>query len=240
VIPNVHLQNLAAKMDHGLDLEITVGEPNRPNVMQATTSGCMSFDGTPDFRFHILDYWHMQVTPFHARYAALKKLYPDQIVRQMVVGNQQGLANLLEDYIAQGYEGAMIRDTAAFYKYGRSTMKEMALVKYKTFEDDEATVVDFEELMSNQNTLEVGNVGEAKRSSHKAGMVPMNTLGALVVTSYKYKKNFSIGSGFSAEQRKEIWLNQTKYWHTKVKFKYFKTGVVEVPRFPIFLGWRLD
>ena len=49
---------------------------------------------------------------------------------------------------------------------------------------------------------------------------------------------FSIGSGFTEEQRREIWNKQVELIGSIVKYKYFEVGVKDKPRFPIFLGFR--
>ena len=38
--------------------------------------------------------------------------------------------------------------------------------------------------------------------------------------------------------RKEIWDNRSEWVGKLVKFKYFEVGVMEKPRFPVYLGIR--
>ena len=49
---------------------------------------------------------------------------------------------------------------------------------------------------------------------------------------------FSIGSGFTEEQRREIWNKKVELIGSIVKYKYFEVGVKDKPRFPIFLAFR--
>ena len=50
-----------------------------------------------------------------------------------------------------GYEGLIIRDPFAPYKFGRSTVREGFLLKVKRFVDSEAVVIGIEEEMYNGN-----------------------------------------------------------------------------------------
>ena len=138
--------------------------------------------------------------------------------------------------LKQGFEGVMLRSAHGPYKFGRSTLKEGSLVKMKKFDDGEATIVGFNELQKNTNDKKKDEFGYAKRSSHKDGKIDQNTLGSLNMNWNGIL--FSIGSGFTAEQRKEFWNSRDTLVGKIVKFKYFATGMKEAPRFPIFLGFR--
>jgi DNA ligase-1 len=140
------------------------------------------------------------------------------------------------EVLEQGFEGVMLRTAHGPYKFGRSTLKEGSLVKMKKFDDDEAIVIGFNELMKNTNEKTKDEFGYAKRSSHKSGKVDQDTLGSLDVNWNGI--HFSIGSGFTADQRKEFWNDRDNLMRKIVKFKYFATGMKEAPRFPIFLGFR--
>lgn len=139
-------------------------------------------------------------------------------------------------YLDCGYEGAMIKPADAPYKFGRATPKSMELMKYKAWEDDEATVIGYVQKEKNTNEAKANELGNTARSSHKSGMVAVNELGALVV-DYK-GKHFNIGSGFTEEERIAFWLIRDKLIGEMVKFKYMPYGEYEVPRLPIYLGFR--
>lgn len=142
------------------------------------------------------------------------------------------------EVIEQGFEGVMLRTAHGPYKFGRSTLKEGSLVKMKKFEDDEAIITGFNELQKNTNEKTKDEFGYAKRSSHKDGKIDQDTLGSLNVNWNNI--HFSIGSGFTMEQRKEFWDQRNNLIGKLVKFKYFATGMKDAPRFPIFLGFRSE
>jgi DNA ligase-1 len=124
------------------------------------------------------------------------------------------------------------------YKFGRSSTNEGTLLKLKRFEDSEAEIIGVEELLSNQNDANKNALGHTERSSHKANMVPMGTMGCLNVRDLKSKVEFSIGTGFDADTRAEFWKTRKTVIGKIVKYKYFASGSKDKPRFPVFLGFR--
>ena len=76
-----------------------------------------------------------------------------------------------------------------------------------------------------------------ERKGGAAGHVLMDTLGSFILEN-KNGETFKCGSGLNDELRKEIWDNQDQYLGQLVKFKYMAHGVKDLPRHPIFLGFR--
>jgi DNA ligase-1 len=139
-----------------------------------------------------------------------------------------------------GYEGIMLRKGDGVYKCGRSTIKECILVKVKRFTDMEAKIINCEPLYHNDNGVQINELGENFRSSHKENKIKSNTLGAFIVESLFDQKHvqFKIGSGFTNEQRVYYWNTRDTLINKTVKFKYFQVGSKYVPRHPIFLSLR--
>jgi len=149
----------------------------------------------------------------------------------------------LEAYEAKqlglGYEGVMLRSPTGPYKYGRSTVRQFYLAKLKRFQDSEAKIVDFVEQESNLNEATIGELGQTKRSAHKANKVGKNTLGVLIAEHPTFGQiRVGTGQGLTAHLRKEIWDNQPKYEGQIIKFKYQAIGTQDKPRLPIFVGFR--
>jgi len=236
-IPNHHIRSLLQL--HKDQLEGFDGELKAGSTFQDVSSSVMSHDGVPSFIYCIFD--HISSGSFASRYLA--KPFPDLTftsrVPQILIETTTHLEELESEYILQGYEGVMLRRADGYdqYKYGRSTFNEGYLLKLKRFEDDEATVVAFTEQFHNSNKLEQDERGYAKRSSQQEGMVPVDTLGALIVESPTFGL-FHIGTGFTASDRATIWNNRSKYKGRLVKFKYQKCGTKDKPRIPVFLGFR--
>ncbi len=241
-IPNVFIQSLL-KSYHGLDGELIVGHPTHPNVFQLTTSGVMSIEGTPNVRLYVFDCWYAE-GGIDARYDEVLKITRSssiadiEVVPQIIINSLEELYEFEEDCLAKGYEGVMLRYPNAPYKNGRSTVKEGALLKLKRFSDSEAYILDMEPLLRNHNEPTKNALGHTERSSHIHNKVADDLLGALNVKDIHTGVEFSIGSGFTEEQRREIWNKQVELIGSIVKYKYFEVGVKDKPRFPIFLGFR--
>lgn len=243
-IPNIFIQEWAARnvgLLHGLDGELVVGRVTAPDVFNRTQSGVMSVEGEPDFTYVAFDIWNAGETPYDKRkQILLKRLWvePVDALLSDTVYNEAELLEYEKWAVSAGFEGIMLRRPDAPYKYGRSTVKEGYLLKLKPTQDSEAEIIGLEELMHNGNTLEQDNLGHAKRSSHKAGLHRGGTLGALRVRDIHTNVEFAIGTGFTADQRKDYWDQGDKLLGKIVRYKYLSVGVKKAPRHPVFLGFR--
>jgi DNA ligase-1 len=241
-IPNRYIFNeLSYSGLEGLDGELIVGAASGPGVFNRTTSAVMSRDGEPEFRYFVFDSSLNPVAGWERRMAGhLWNDMPPQVILlpQQVVANAEQVEHWERRYLGEGYEGVMLRDPHAPYKYGRSTLTEQKLMKLKRFEDSEAQITGVEELRSNQNEATINELGYTERTSHKANMVMMGTLGALVVRDDKLGMSFKIGTGFTAAQRAALWESRERLTGLIVKYKYQPVGVKDAPRFPVFLGFR--
>lgn len=235
-IPNQRVQRIFKQYEN-YDGELIVGAATAKDCYRRTVSGVMSYEGDPDVFFWVFDHVRNRDDPYYpARHRALKSGGNVRVLGQEVCHT---LAEVLEfeyDALTAGYEGIMLRDPTAPYKCGRSTLNEGILMKLKRFVDDEAVVVGFEEKMHNANEATTNELGKTHRSSHKANQVPMNTLGALVVKWHTV--TFGIGTGFSDQQRLNIWQNRKLFLGRLAKFKYLPVGVKAAPRHPVWLGFR--
>jgi len=240
-VPNNYVRSLIERssLPSGIDGELIVDGA----AFNDTSSGIMSIDGEPDFRYLIFDYVERGnlSEPYSDRMRRLSKLDVPKWGAKLLPTKVVDYGALLEyesRALADGFEGIMIRSPDGPYKCGRSTTKEGFLMKLKRFEDSEAKVVGFEEKMHNANDATKDAFGRTERSSHKANMIPTGVLGALVVAWGSDEVMFRVGSGFDDAQRKDIWLHQRKYIGRLVKFRFQPSGLKELPRFPTFIGWR--
>lgn len=243
-IPNAHIQALVSAIDaENLDGELMVGDK-----FQETTSGVMSEDGTPKFEYWVFDYVKDSLTrPYMKRMEDLASLKLPKFCKKVIpwiANDEEELLKFAKQFLDQGFEGIMLRTLNSPYKCGRSSVKEGFLLKLKPMEDSEAKIIAFEELMHNSNEAEKDELGHTKRSTAKDGMVPMDSLGKFVVvevgdTPWKGQEfRIGTGKGLTAELRKEIWDNQKKYMGKIVKYTYQKIGTLDLPRIPIWIGFR--
>lgn len=270
---------------HGLDGEIVVGDIVHPQVFNHTQSTVMTHSpvGTvTPFTFVVFDVFTLFEDPFPVR-----QIWADKAVRQWCLnknGHQfsndhPGMKILTVPFIIattpdevlayedrcieEGYEGIMLRSNSdkapgsRGYKFNRSTAKQALLMKVKRMEDAEGEIVGAEELVSNQNEALKDAFGLTERSSHKANMIPQNTLGVMKVkvTTGKFKDAIvGLGTGFDQATRKKLWedykLDLAWLWHSgspvgkflgkTVSFKYQPHGSKDAPRIPVFKGFRND
>ena len=242
-IRNKHVQKLFGKPEYnGLDGELIVGDIWAEDVFQKTTSGVMSADGEPDVKLYVFDNY-LYEGDYIDRYLKLVVIEATEwygkgleVLSQQQVDSVEQVHEIMSFVESKHGEGLILRSLYGKYKHGRSTVKEGYLLKVKFFHDDEFEVVGFEERFTNTNELELDELGYAKRSSAKDGLVPMDMLGSLVL---KYgDTTFKCGTGFTEAQRKEIWQNKVDFLGKLAKIRYMSVGMKDLPRVPSFQGWR--
>lgn len=252
-IPNEFVQQELAGLPDGLDGELMV-----PGGFNACQSAFMSRSGNPDFTFYVFDQFIPErESGFEERYMQLAAELPAMmatvakaggvprvsLVQHWLAHSPSDIERMNADWLEQGYEGSMVRALHGPYKCGRSTTKQGWLVKVKQFEDEEAVVIGFEERMHNTNTKERDELGHAKRSHRKEGLVPAGDLGVLLCRTPDGAE-FGIGSGFQQHEREDYWAAREDLLGMTVTYKHQpdpggrQPG--QAPRFPVFLGFRHD
>jgi DNA ligase-1 len=238
-IRNRHIQEmLQTYLPDGIDGEITSGE-----TFQSSTSAVMTIEGEPEFKIWVFDYVNPddeEILPFYLRILNFPT-FPNNgqyiLLSGTTIKTQEELDSFEKICLEEGYEGVMLRDPMGTYKFGRSTARDNILLKVKRFVDDEGVLIDIEEKMHNENEAQLDAFGRTKRSSSMVGLVGADTAGTLIVEN-KDGQILGIGSGLNDAMRDEIWQNKEKYLGRLVKYKYFPQGVKELPRHPVFLGFR--
>lgn len=226
------------------DGELAVG-----TNFQDCTSGIMSYEGKPDFRYYVFDY----ITPdpltqykdrIKSRDGALEVLTPKQrkrvvLLKVKVCRNAKELRRYRKWCLKQGYEGVVFRTPDGPYKWGRSTFKEQFALKLKPFKDAEGVIVGFVEEYENTNKKEVNEHGLTERSSKQDGFRPKGTLGAFVIRTEKWGEfKVGTGQGITKALRKHIWTHKAEFLGKLLKFKYQSMGTKDKPRIPIAIGIR--
>lgn len=238
-IPNLHVRKAAEGWADGLDGELIVGDPTDKDVYRNTVSGVMAAAGVPNFT-----YWIFDIHERDGRYAdILHELQLHSTAHASIAVLPQKLLSSVDDVLQyedervnEGYEGVILRDPSAPYKFGRSTAREGYLLKLKRFEDSEAEILDVIEEMHNGNEATTNELGRTKRSSHQENKTGKSRMGALLVRDTKTGVEFQIGTGFTDADKQWFWLNDVR--GRLVKYKFFAVGVKDKPRHPVYLGLR--
>lgn len=233
---------------------IVVNGEGKAGKFQESQSAVASHDGQPDFRMIAFDSFYFPQEGFWRRWMALRKWFEKvssgnphlELAPAKIISNAEQVMEYYDQCLTDGHEGAMIRSLDGPYKYGRSTLNEGYLIKLKPFEDDEAVIIGFEEMLSNQNEDKRNALGRAKRGHSKAGMVPAGTLGKFLVrgvsTGNFPNVEFAIGGGKGLTRllRDTIWANREAYLGRTITYEYQVVGVKDKPRCPVFKGFRKD
>lgn len=135
-----------------------------------------------------------------------------KLVKCELVDNREAVDEKLQQYLAEGMEGLMLRNLKGGYKLnGRSK----DLQKYKKFQDAEFKIVDIVE------------------NSKQPGM-------GVVVCSDKENNTFKATPKMSEPEKRDLLRNKDSYIGRMAIVKFFEltTSVPPLPRFPIYIGIR--
>jgi DNA ligase-1 len=241
-VVNEYIQTILGKKKlHGLDGEITVGPPNDGNVIGRTASGLKRVNGFPDFIFWVFDDFTAHGHDFNYRTGRAEDRVDDaknpriRYLSHDLIHSAAGLRDYEAQALANGYEGVMLRCPNGPYKFGRSTEREGFLLKVKRFIDGEARVTGIEQGNVNNNPLEKDALGHAKRSTHKANMVPSGMLGTILGTDIHTGQPLRIAPGrMSHDDRAHYLAHPEELVGQAVKYKAFDYGTKDVDRFMTF------
>lgn len=226
-IPNKWIRLLLSELPPGIEGEIVCFDINGDECdLEDTERGVMSREGQPDFKFFIFDWWRgTKFMSYRKRVEGLKEIVENYepvdciLLEQHPCDSIHDIKGWYNYYVCKcGAEGAMLRDPVGFYKFGRSTLNEQLLIKYKPWNDGEAEVVRVEEEMENTNVQLKNNLGLSKRSKHIANLQGKGRMGSLICKNLRFGE-FRLGSGFNNDDKYYFWGDR----HTleeKVHFRY--------------------
>jgi DNA ligase-1 len=267
-IPNLALREYFNRsVLAGLDGELIVGDPTQHKVRQKTQGQWSRIKGEGvtggehgDVTFFVFDDFFRPEDGKFDRYSnAAKRLLElndphIKLIEQKLVWNPEQLLECFRDAEARGFEGIMVADMMGRYKFGRESVRydrakkklgvmeipELLLGKVKSFADEEAEIVGFEEELENLNEKTRDALGHAKRSTHKENKVGKGRLGAFILSNSKYPKTFKCGTGLTHAQRQDFWDRREELLGQQLTFSYQPSGMDQVPQFTSFVDLRLD
>ena len=137
---------------------------------------------------------------------------PLKYVPYQIAKDFEDVMNIYNDFLSDGYEGMIVRNILGNYVRKRTTN----MMKFKPKKDDFYKIVGFNE--------EINKDG-----------VPKGTLGSFICVGDDGTE-FSVGSGFTREQRIEYWEVRSRLLNQLCHVQYQNiTSGKKVPRFPIFI-----
>lgn len=259
MLPNKYLQNwnqCYREIVHGLDAEVVSGHMMSAEVFRESMSGIRSVEGSQKFTIYAFDLWNATGT-YEQRLEALEKeiietLGPQQVWHgdfdaRLVLCPTFRVHSLDEidvkeaEFLAQGWEGAILRRPYSYYKFNRATARGGELTKLKRFEDEEAVIIAVEPWYTNQNEATASELGFTVRSSHQGNLQPTERLGSIRVQLLRDRAiEFNIGvfRGVDHSERDRLWTERESLIGRIVSFKHQGyAGGYDVPRTPVLLSF---
>jgi len=237
----------------GFDGELYVGDATAESVCRKTTSVVNTVNKVADVRWSLFDLVRRDTffLPYEDRLRKLEEyvshLYDTdyqlwqriEVIPYKIVNDLDELLALEHKYIAEGYEGIILRDPAGAWRSGRCTPESNALLRIKRFEDREGEVLDVKEGFVNNNMQTYGADGMTKRSTHAENMIPSGTVGSLVVRDSETGKIVTVSKGkLSAVECQKYFAHPALIIGKIITYRVFPRGSVRAPRFPTFQNFR--
>ena len=167
-------------------------------------------------QFHIYDV--VNAWAYDRRYAMLQHIFQEHHFKYLVLvktdecASEEKMKEMHANYVAEGYEGIMLRNKKGVYKNARS----VDLLKYKEFFDGEYKIVGF----TQGQGLEEGCV--------------------IWTCVTETGKTFSCRPRGTREERQELFLNGDSHVAKMLTVRYqeLTSSEEKVPRFPVGVGLR--
>lgn len=216
-VENRFLQSRFASLPHGFEGELIAGSTF------AETSGMIrSVENVPN-KYTLVLFDNLSVEGCYSdRMADVKEYvysfydaYNVEYVNSTECFRSSQVSGLYLDVLKQPYpsgEGLILRDPHAFYRPGRSTLQQQALLKMKRSSTGFAEVV--------------GKTPIVRGSKERP------ELGSMTCMSKEFARPFNIGTGFSHEQRVHLWKHCGI--GDRVEFEYFEMSDTGAPLHPRF------
>lgn len=255
-LANIYTTNLySIHALHGFDGELAAESETHPDLCRITTSATSTVEGEPFTILWAFDLLNESTIGmgYAERHAQLERVVarlqtdPMQlsgvrhvrVVPLTVVYNLEQLEAADAKYLAEGYEGSILRDLHGKHKNGRCTVREGAFLRIKRFVEEEAYVLGIIEGEENQNEEQTNELGNTFRSSHKENKVPNGMVGSMLCRDLKTGQEIVVGAGnMKHHEREHFFNNQNQLLGRIIKYKFFPKGVKDKPRFPTYKCFR--
>lgn len=253
----------------GLDGELAAAWECDPDLCRKTSSALSTIEGEPYTLWWLFDY----VTPqtrllgYKDRYEALteriRELYHInnqvwqhlRIVPSVLCHNIEELLACDAKWLDMGFEGTCIRDPNGLHKQGRSTVREMGLLRIKRFIQSEALITGITEGETNLNDAQINELGKTFRTSHKDGKIPNGMVGSMQakqigdvydpsrpgVKILEDGQDITISTGSLTEEECKFYFENPGQIISRIsKYNFFPKGMKDKPRFPNHQSFKIE
>ena len=243
-VKNRELQARFGKSEYeGLDLELTDGPANAPDVFHRTS--CIvkkAAASAKDTTANVIDWFgdlaiSERFSMLHEAHGWRPRSEKLAFIEQVPIENVAQLKKYEKSLLAKGWEGVMLRKMdqgqypqktdkhGKLLKSNRSTLNEFYLARLKRFETDEAVIVAFHPLEHNTNEERTAT---GARSSKKAGIVvDHDRVGSVTLKDVKTGKEFDTTVGST---RLREWKGWAGVVGKTVRYRYQLIGTKDLPR----------
>ena len=163
-----------------------------------------------------------------------------KLVRHIKVDSAKRVEEVFQIELDNGYEGLILRDPNANYKFGRGTLKEGIIYKVKPFVTFDAQIIGVVQSTEVREGAEkkTNELGRSVTSKKKDDRVLIEKASAFNVL-YEGKE-LKVTLAMDDSEKEEVWKNRQFYIGEIIEYKGMLVGSKDVPRHPIFLRFRTD
>lgn len=178
--------------------------------------------------------------PFIERFKYYKSLkFKDMIaVNQVMMKSKEDVEVMFENFIEEGFEGVILKNSNSKYKFGRATLNSGDCYKVKPYLTFDSEIIKVEERFENTSESYINELGNSQKHSYKDALIPTG-IAACFVVMYKDQEQRVMITG-EENMRRDIWKNKDNYVGKWIEFKGMLVGSKDKVRHPVFLRYRED
>jgi DNA ligase-1 len=260
---NLHVTEQFSREEYnGLRGELILElNPIAPDLCRNTSSALRTIQGKPLVSLWCFDHVLPETVdlPYFKRIELLEQKVRDldnpliKTIPLSIVYSLEEYIDFRDTFLAQGFEGVVVRDLHAKHKEGRSSSTKPDLWRYKPWSTAEIRVTRLVEELKNNNQAVKNELGQTERSTHKDNLEGKQTLGAIVgdlvtplldntgklIADIGTELTIATGS-LTAKQCKEYWDNPNELVGKIAELDYMSFGLKDKPRFSQFKRIRSE
>lgn len=237
----------------GIDGELILGSPTDPLCYNRSNSAVTSREGKPSVTMYAFDDFSEPELIYEERLERLKKRVSAfvranpgidiRVTEQKRVSSLPEAVAYYEWLLSQGHEGMIGKTPEGLYKFGKPTLAEGWMWKFKPDEDIDVEIIGVEERMHNENEATKDVYGKTERSTAKAGKIGAGMLGKFICRHPDYAEPFKAALGkMKHAEAKALWKGTAEKTFAELPTKFcslriFPIGEKNAPRHPRWYRW---
>lgn len=165
-----------------------------------------------------------------------------ELIEHKLVNNKSEVEEYFNKALNNGYEGLIIRNPESKYKYGRGSLKEGIIFKFKPFVSIDSLitgVVQATEVDPNAEKT-INELGRSVTSKKKSDRCLIEKASGFYV-DYKGKQ-LKVPLKMTDEEKEYVWKNQNEFIGKYLEYEFMEIGMKEggLPRIPKMIRVRED